>query len=130
MMEKARDSQFVAILVGTLDVSGYAEVIDKIKLATRIAGKKCRVYSPGTLNPAKLANLSEFDTYILVACPLNTFINSSEYYQPIVTPYEMILACSQEFRWSTNYKINFEQVLCGKYSNFFNWYYMAHQMII
>lgn len=120
MMEKARDSQFVAILVGTLDVSGYAEVIDKIKVATRTAGKKCRVYSPGTLNPAKLANLSEFDTYILVACPLNTFIDSSEYYRPIVTPYEMILACSHDFRWSTDYKISFEHVLSGNCSDFFN----------
>ena len=47
----------------------------------------------GKLNVAKMANFLEIDLYVLVACPENSLVDSQEFYKPVVTPYEMEIAC-------------------------------------
>ncbi len=50
----------------------------------------------GKLNTAKLANFLEVDVFVLVACPESSLLDSSQFYKPVVTPYEMEVACN---RW-------------------------------
>lgn len=40
------------------------------------AQKKCYTISVGKLNPAKLANFIEIESFVLVACPENSVIDS------------------------------------------------------
>ena len=47
----------------------------------------------GKLNVPKMANFLEIDVYVLVACPENSLVDSHEFYKPVVTPFEMELAC-------------------------------------
>ena len=47
----------------------------------------------GKLNVPKMANFLEIDIYVLVACPENSLVDSHEFYKPVVTPFEMELAC-------------------------------------
>ena len=64
----------------------------------------------GKLNPAKMANFMEIDIFVLVACPENSLVESQvvcvcvcvympcdvrvqEFYRPVVTPFEMEVAC-------------------------------------
>ena len=41
----------------------------------------------------KIANFLEIDIFVLVACPENSLLESQEFFKPVVTPYEMELAC-------------------------------------
>ena len=47
----------------------------------------------GKLNVPKMANFLEIDVYVLVACPENSLIDSRDFYKPVITPFEMELAC-------------------------------------
>ena len=40
-----------------------------------------------------MANFLEIDVYVLVACPENSLVDSHEFYKPVITPFEMELAC-------------------------------------
>ena len=47
----------------------------------------------GKLNVPKMANFLEIDIYVLVACPENSLVDSYKFYKPVITPFEMELAC-------------------------------------
>ena len=47
----------------------------------------------GKLNVPKMANFLEIDVYVLVACPENSLIDSHEFFKPVITPFELELAC-------------------------------------
>ena len=114
MIEKAKDAQIVGILVGTLGVADYLSVIDQLKDVVKKAGKKTYTFVVGKLNVAKLANFMEVDVYVLVACPENTLIDSGEFYHPVVTPYEMEMACNPARQWTGEYVTDFRQLLPGR----------------
>lgn len=113
LVERAKDAERVGILAGTLGVSDYLQVIDRLSKAIRSAGKKCYKFVIGKLNVAKLANFAEVDVYVLVACPENSLIDSSEMYRPVVTPFEMELACDTNRHWTGDYEVDFKQLLPG-----------------
>ena len=56
----------------------------------------------GKLNVPKMANFLEIDVYVLVACPENSLVDSHEFYKPVVTPFEMELACIRLHNDDTN----------------------------
>jgi len=47
----------------------------------------------GKLNVPKMANFLEIDLFVLVACPENSLVDSQDFYKPVVTPFEMEIAC-------------------------------------
>ena len=114
LIEKAKDARIVGILVGTLGVSNYLNIFNRLKMLLKKAGKKTYSFIVGKINVAKLANFMEVDIFVLVACPENTLLDSSEFYQPVVTPYEMELACNPQREWTGDYVTDFSQLLKGK----------------
>ncbi|EOB08895.1 Diphthamide biosynthesis protein 2, partial [Anas platyrhynchos] len=94
LVERARDARVVGILVGTLGVAGYLEVLQHLRQLLRRAGKRSYTLAVGKPNPAKLANFPEVDIFVLVACAQNSLLDSSDFYRPVVTPYELELACN------------------------------------
>jgi diphthamide biosynthesis protein 2 len=68
------------------------EIIEYLKQIIQNAGKNYYLLSVGKLSVAKLANFLEIDIFVTVACPENTLVDSSEYYKPIVTPFELQIA--------------------------------------
>ncbi|WAR24696.1 DPH2-like protein [Mya arenaria] len=113
LVEKAKDAKIVGILVGTLGVSNYLEILDRLKVLIKKAGKKSYVFIVGKINVAKLANFMEIDMFVLIACAENSLLDSSEFYRPVVTPYEMELACNTERKWTGEYPTDFHQLLEG-----------------
>lgn len=113
MIEKAKDAERVGILIGTLGVKDYLAILDRLSSAIHSAGKKCYKFVVGKLNVAKLANFSDIDVFVLVACPENSLIDSSEMFQPVVTPFEMELACNSSREWTGDYEVDFRQLLPG-----------------
>jgi len=113
MIQRAKDAQVVGIVVGTLGVADYLEVIERLKKVIKMAGKKSYLFVMGKLNVPKMANFMEVDVYVLVACPENTLIDSQEFYKPIVTPFEMELACLRAREWTGDYITDFRELLPG-----------------
>ncbi|XP_066537802.1 2-(3-amino-3-carboxypropyl)histidine synthase subunit 2 [Hoplias malabaricus] len=112
-IERAKDASVVGILVGTLGVANYLSIIEQLKESTRKAGKKSYMFAVGKINVAKLANFLEIDVYVLVACPENSLLDSSEFYRPVVTPFEMEVACNKQREWSGEYVTDFRDLLPG-----------------
>lgn len=113
LVERARDARVVGILVGTLGVVGYLAVLQHLRELLRRAGKRSYTLAVGKLNPAKLANFLEVDIFVLVACAQNALLDSSDFYRPVVTPYELELACNPAREWTGNYLTDFRDLLPG-----------------
>ncbi|KAL8618621.1 hypothetical protein ACOMHN_015731 [Nucella lapillus] len=113
MIERAKEAKIVGILAGTLGVSRTGEIITHLKELVRGVGKKSYTFVVGKLNVPKLANFMEVDVFVLVACPLNTLIDSKEFLKPVVTPFEMEVACNQAREWTGDYVTDFLQLLPG-----------------
>uniref|UniRef100_A0A663EHG6 Diphthamide biosynthesis 2 n=1 Tax=Aquila chrysaetos chrysaetos TaxID=223781 RepID=A0A663EHG6_AQUCH len=84
LVERARDARVVGILVGTLGVAGYLAVLQHLRELLRRA-----------------------------ACAQNSLLDSSDFYRPVVTPYELELACNPAREWTGNYLTDFRDLLPG-----------------
>ena len=110
LMEKAKNAEIVGILVGTLGVASYLQVIRQLQGLLRGAGKKAYVFVVGKLNEPKLSNFAEVDLFVLVACPLNTMFDSTGYYRDVVTPFELDMAI-RGTPWKGTYATAFDKIL-------------------
>ncbi|KAK7881235.1 hypothetical protein WMY93_029644 [Mugilogobius chulae] len=106
-IERAKDAAVVGILVGTLGVADYLSIIPQLKEAIHRAGKKSYMFAMGKLNVPKLANFLEIDVFVLIA----------EFYKPVVTPFEMEVACNPNREWSEEYVTDFRRLLPGGQSH-------------
>ncbi|XP_044298598.1 2-(3-amino-3-carboxypropyl)histidine synthase subunit 2 [Varanus komodoensis] len=113
LVERARDAQVVGIVVGTLGVADYLSVLQHLREIIHWAGKRAYTLAVGKLNPAKLANFLEVDIFVLVACPQNSLLDSTDFYRPLITPYEMEIACNPARTWTGAYVTDFRHLLPG-----------------
>lgn len=120
LVECARDARRVGVLMGTLGVADYLTIAVHLETLLRRAGKVVYRFVVGKLNAAKLANFADIDVFVLVACPENSLIDSKEFYRPVVTPFEMEIACCPDRQWTGNYETDFRQLLPGEFK-FFDW---------
>ncbi len=115
LVEKAKDANVVGIVVGTLGVTDYMTIIAHLKEIIKKVGKKSYTLVVGKLNVAKLANFMEVDVFVLVACPENSLLDNQEFYKPVLTPFEMELACNRARDWTGDYVTDFRQILPGEF---------------
>ncbi|KAJ3358204.1 hypothetical protein HDU91_005284 [Kappamyces sp. JEL0680] len=109
MVQKAKDANTVGIVVGTLGVARYLDVIQSLKTLVCASGRKPYLLAVGKPSPAKLGNFLEIDVFCLVACPENSLLDSREFLKPIVTPYELSLALDPTRYWNPSlYELNLE----------------------
>ena len=113
LIEKAKDAHIVGIVMGTLGVARYKEMVSRLKTVLKQAGKQFYTFIVGKVNVAKMANFMEIDIFVFVACPENSVIDSKEYYKPIITPYEMEIACLHARNWTGDYLTDFRDLLPG-----------------
>ncbi|KAI7900874.1 diphthamide biosynthesis protein 2 [Cokeromyces recurvatus] len=111
LVQKAKDANTIGIVVGTLGVASYLNIIDHLKRIIKASGRKAYFFVMGKLNIAKMANFMEVDCYVLVSCPENSLIDSKEFYRPIVTPFELELALVKGMEWTGNYITDFSKLL-------------------
>ena len=96
-----------------MGVAKHIDIASQLEAAIRRAGKAVYRFVVGKLNAAKLANFSDVDVFVLVACPENSLLDRRDYLQPIVTPFEMELACNPERQWTGKCELDFSQLLPG-----------------
>ncbi|KAJ8557074.1 hypothetical protein ON010_g8893 [Phytophthora cinnamomi] len=111
LVQQAKEAQIYGILMGTLGVNKYLDVVHGLQKLVKKSGRKSYLFVVGKVNVPKLANYAEIDAFVLVACQQNTLMDSKEYYKPIVTPYELQLALSPTEEWDGQYKTDFGEVI-------------------
>lgn len=80
----------IGILVNTLSVANYLSSIDAIRKQIAAAGKKSYTIVVGKLNPAKLANFSEIEGWVVVGCWESSLVEEDAgFYRPVLTPFEL-----------------------------------------
>jgi diphthamide biosynthesis protein 2 len=65
LIEKARNSNVVGIMAGTLGVAGYLTAIKNLRTLIAKSGRKSYTVVAGKPNPQKLANFPEIEWYVL-----------------------------------------------------------------
>ncbi|PWN21812.1 hypothetical protein BCV69DRAFT_281737 [Microstroma glucosiphilum] len=138
-VQKARDASVIGLLVGTLGVQSYLPLLSHLRhlltgrrpgeaksavstsstSAGRRSARKVYTISVGKLSPAKLANFQEVELFVLLACPENSLVDavdptglrSKEFYRPIVTPFEMMLALDESRSWTGEYVLDMERLI-------------------
>jgi diphthamide biosynthesis protein 2 len=100
------------ILVNTLSVKNYLSAITKIQAQIAAAGKKSYTFVVGKVNAAKVANFSEIGGWVVVGCWESSLIESTEFYKPIITPFELGLALTsdEERVWSGEWNGDFNSI--------------------
>ena len=113
-VQKAKDASIFGILVGTLSVARYKDVLIRVKQLLKAMGRKYYTFIVGKINVAKLANHSEVDVYVLIACPENSLLDNKEFYKPIVTPFELEVALNPKREWNGSYSTDYSDILGEK----------------
>ncbi|KZV43635.1 diphthamide biosynthesis protein 2 [Dorcoceras hygrometricum] len=111
LVEKAKDANMIGILVGTLGAAGYLHMIHHMKELITKAGKKPYTFVMGKPNPSKLANFPECDLFINIACSQTALLDSKEFFAPIITPYEAMLALDRGSQWTGEYVMEFQDLI-------------------
>ncbi|KAI1622787.1 putative diphthamide synthesis protein-domain-containing protein [Exophiala viscosa] len=101
------------ILINTLSVKNYLDVLSHIQRQIAAAGKKSYLFVVGKLNPAKIANFSEIGGWVVIGCWESSLIDSKEFYRPIITPFEldMVLQSDDTRLWTGEWRADFQAVL-------------------
>ena len=93
LTQKARDASVYGILVGTLSQQHFQSAVAALQRAIQDAGKSCYTFAVGKINGAKLANFSEIECFVLVACGENSLLDSErDLHVPVITPLELDIA--------------------------------------
>lgn len=117
LIEKLRDANVIGLVVGTLEIKGYVEAIQRVRQLCKAASKKLYVLSIGKLNEAKLSNFaSDIDAFIMLSCPFGIVLDSTEYYKPIVSMFEAEIALNSSKEWfaSVGWTSEFNSFMGGK----------------
>lgn len=112
-MHMARAAGTVGILVNTLSLANTKLLVNQLAKKIKDAGKKHYIFVVGKPNVAKLANFEAVDMWCVLGCDHQGIIldQTSEYFKPIVTPYELVLAIGDEFEWTGKWVTDFRNVL-------------------
>lgn len=115
-LEMIRDADIIGILVGTLGVARYQEAITRLKSIIKAAGKRSYTFVVGKPNEPKLANISEINIFVYVACPETTLVDRASdpvLYRNLVAPWEVEVALVAGREWSMSFEPDFSAMLPG-----------------
>lgn len=112
-MHMARSAGTIGILVNTLSLHHTKTLLNAVLAKIREAGKKPYMFVVGKPNVAKLANFESVDLWCVLGCDHQGIIidQLNEYFKPIVTPYELLMALSPEVTWTGQWVTEFASVL-------------------
>jgi diphthamide biosynthesis protein 2 len=101
------------ILINTLSVKNYLEILEHVKKQIAAAGKKSYTFVVGKINAAKIANFSEIGGWVVIGCWESSLVESKEFYRPLITPFELGLALQDDGEriWTGEWEAGFEGTL-------------------
>lgn len=96
LLTKVATAPIIGILINTLSVKNYMTALKHCQELIAAAGKKSYTFVVGKLNAAKIANFSEVEGWVVIGCWESSLIESSDFYRPIVTPFELEMAMTDD----------------------------------
>ncbi|RMZ74619.1 diphthamide biosynthesis 2 [Pyrenophora seminiperda CCB06] len=101
------------ILINTLSVKNYMHILSHVQQQIASAGKKSYTFVVGKVNAAKVANFSEVGGWVVIGCWESSLIESSEFWRPMITPWELgvALKSDEERVWTGAWEADFQKVL-------------------
>ena len=100
LVERLKDANVVGLVVGTLEIRGYRDAVERVRRLCKTAAKKLYVFSIGKLNEAKLSNFAaDIDAFILLSCPFGVVLDAGDFYKPLVTLFEAEIALNSDKQW-------------------------------
>ncbi|XP_052861417.1 2-(3-amino-3-carboxypropyl)histidine synthase subunit 2 [Anopheles cruzii] len=112
-VERCKDATTLGIVVGTLSIAGYLDVVQRLQRLAKARGVRTYIISVGKVNVAKLANFADLDCFVLVGCPENDTFASRDFYRPLLSVYEAEIALNTAWQSpaSVKYTTNFSDLL-------------------
>ena len=113
LLTSLSSASIFGILVNTLSVKNYLDVVERVKRQIVAAGKKYYLVIVGKINAAKMANFSEIGGWVVVGCWESSLIESNDFWKPVITPFELDLALKavDERVWTGKWISDFQSVL-------------------
>ena len=101
------------ILINTLSVRNYMQILSHVKSMIAAAGKKSYTFVVGKVNAAKIANFSEVGGWVVIGCWESSLFEAKDFWKPIITPFELELTLQRDDErvWSGRWSSNFQEVL-------------------
>lgn len=96
LLTKVATAPIIGILINTLSVKNYMTALQHCQELIAAAGKKSYTFVVGKLNAAKVANFSEVEGWVVIGCWESSLLESSDFYRPIVTPFELEMAMTDD----------------------------------
>ncbi|KAM0714107.1 hypothetical protein Q7P37_011071 [Cladosporium fusiforme] len=96
LLTKVATAPIIGILINTLSVKNYMTALAHCQELIARAGKKSYTFVVGKLNAAKIANFSEVEGWVVIGCWESSLLESSDFYKPIVTPFELEMAMTDD----------------------------------
>lgn len=101
LIEKLRDAHTVGLIVNTLDLVGYKEIVDRTRQLCKVAGKRSYTLAMGKINVPKLSNFAnDIEAFIVLSCPYGVIMDVSDFYRPVVSLFEAEIALNSRKNWS------------------------------
>lgn len=93
LTQKAKDANVLGILVSNLSQQHLVNVVKSLQKMIQDSDRTAYSFAVGKINPAKLANFAEIETFVIVASPEHSLLdNEREYPIPVITPMELEIA--------------------------------------
>ena len=113
LLTSVKTSSTFGILINTLSVQNYLDMVGHVKEQILAAGKKSYQFVVGKVNAAKLANFSEIDAWVVIGCWESSLIDSKDIWKPIITPFELRLSLQedQDRTWTGEWSSDYQRIL-------------------
>ncbi|VEU36802.1 unnamed protein product [Pseudo-nitzschia multistriata] len=112
LTQKARDANVFGILVSNLSQQYLVDVVKSLQRIIQDADRTAYSFAVGKINPAKLSNFAEIETFVMVACRENSLLDQErEYPIPVITPMELEIAL-ENLQWGMQpYSLDCQDVM-------------------
>jgi len=113
LLTRLTTAPVIGILVNTLSVASYMTILAHLKAMIAAAGKKSYTFVVGKVNAAKVANFAEVGGWVVIGCWESSLFDSSDFWKPVVTPWELELALKQDDErvWTGHWRSDFGALL-------------------
>lgn len=113
LVTKLSTVSIFGILINTLSVKNYMAALAHVKDLIDRSGKKAYTFVVGKVNAAKVANFSEIDGWVVIGCWESSLLESKDFWKPIITPFELELALTDERDriWTGEWNSDFQSLL-------------------
>lgn len=112
LTQKARDANVFGILVSNLSQQHLVDVVKSLQTIIQDSNRTAYSFAVGKINPSKLANFAEIDTFVIVACREHSLLDMErEYPIPVITPMELEIAM-ENLQWGMQpYSLDCQDVM-------------------